>query len=364
MTLFPCIMLIAILSSVHPWRAPTRPTSSVPSWTKLGAEDCPPRLRLFLAGLAALLTTLGPAAGADRPLRIVAIGDAPYRIPSDDARFAQLIAAVNRSAPDLVLHVGDIKDGDSPCSDATFERIRGHFETVDAPLLYTPGDNEWTDCHRAGMDPVERLAALRRLFFATPGSLGRRTLALTRQSEAPAALSYPENVRVVLSDVVVVTAHVVGSNNNRRRGQPEALAEHRNRDAATAAWIRTGFTVARDTGARALVLAFHADPFTQGSGIPNDANRSGFAATLMALADGAAAFGRPVLVIHGDSHQYRFDRPFRDASGRPLANVTRLEVYGAPTVAAVTVTVTPGAEEPFRAQALWGDLPEADAGRR
>src|SRR5690606_35598316 len=42
-------------------------------------------------------------------------------------------------------------------------------------LVYTPGDNEWTDCHRSragGFDPLERLAALRSLFFARGEALG------------------------------------------------------------------------------------------------------------------------------------------------------------------------------------------------
>lgn len=368
-TLFPCIVGFILLSSVHPWRAPTRPTSSVPSWTRLGAEACPLRLRFLLAGLIALplwtgVPVFADASGSDVTLRIVAMGDVPYQPATDDARFARLIAAVNRAAPDLVLHVGDVKDGHSPCTDDRLVQVRDRFATVDAPLLFTPGDNEWTDCHRSGMDPIERLAALRRLFFAAPGSHGRRRLTAVRQSEATPAATYPENQRTSLGPVMVVTAHVVGSNNNRRPGHPAALAEHRARDVATAAWIRAGFAVARDTGSRALVLAFHADPFTRGNGLPNASNGSGFMATLAALADGAAMFDGPVLVIHGDSHRYRFDRPFRDTAGRPLPNVARLQVFGAPTVAAVAVTVSPTVDPPFRTATIWSDPPEPEADGR
>ena len=35
-------------------------------------------------------------------------------------------------------------------------------------MIYVPGDNEWTDCHRAnngGYDPLERLAFLRAMFY-------------------------------------------------------------------------------------------------------------------------------------------------------------------------------------------------------
>lgn len=292
------------------------------------------------------------------------MGDAPYQPPEDYARFERLIEAVNGEQPDLVLHVGDIKSGSSACSDAVFERIRSYFATIRAPLIYTPGDNEWTDCHRAGMDPIERLGALRRLFFAEPRSLGQDPLPLVRQSDGPGARPYPENLRVAIGDVMVVAAHVVGSNNNLRRGNAEALDEYRARNEATAAWIRAGFEAAGAAGSRALVLAFHADPFTHGNGLPAVTNRSGFAATLEALADGAARFGRPVLVIHGDSHRYRFDQPFRDGSARPLANVTRLEVFGAPTVGAVTVTVVPGLDAPFAVEPFTAPEIESGADRR
>lgn len=351
-TLFACVILLMILSWVNRWRVPARPTSSVPSRTKLGAEACPPRLRLFFA---AVLLAVPAGSAAAEPVRLVAMGDFPYEEPNDFPRFERLIAAINQDPPALVLHVGDIKHGSSPCSDAAFLRIRDSFSTVEAPLLFTPGDNDWTDCHRpaaGAMDPLERLAALRRVFFAPGQTLGRRALPATRQTDATPALPYPENLRLMAGAVMVVTAHVVGSNNNLRQGHRDALAEFRARDAATAAWIRSGFAAARGSGARAVVLAMHADPFAQGNGLPLASNRSGFAGTLAALADGAALFDGPVLVIHGDGHRYTLDRPFLDARARPLANVTRLEVFGYPTVAAVEVTVTPGADAPFRFRTL------------
>jgi hypothetical protein len=318
---------------------------------------------LFLA--AALLAM--PASALAEPLRLVAMGDFPYEEPNDFPRFERLIATINQDPPALVLHVGDIKYGSSRCADAAYLRIRDYFATVDAPLLFTPGDNDWTDCHRpaaGAMDPVDRLATLRRVFFAPGQDLGRRPLAVIRQADATPALPYVENARVVTSGVMVVTAHVVGSNNNLRQGHPEALAEFRARDAATAAWIRAGFAAARAAGVRAVVLAMHADPFAQGNGLPLASNRSGFAGTLAALADGAALYGGPVLVIHGDGHQYTLDRPFLDARARPLANVTRLEVFGYPTVAAVEVMVTPGADQPFRFRPLAAPEPIPGADQR
>ena len=46
------------------------------------------------------------------------------------------------------------------------------------PLVYTPGDNEWTDCHRTsngGYTPTERLDVIRTTFFPQPGlTLGKQ----------------------------------------------------------------------------------------------------------------------------------------------------------------------------------------------
>src|SRR3546814_10678804 len=120
-TLFPSIVPSFVLSWVNRWRVPARSTSSVPSRTRLGAEASPPRLRLFLT--AALLAA-GTGTAVAEPLRLVAMGDFPYEEPRDFQRFERLIAAINRQPPALVVHIGDIKHGSSPCSEATYRRIQ------------------------------------------------------------------------------------------------------------------------------------------------------------------------------------------------------------------------------------------------
>ena len=48
-----------------------------------------------------------------------------------------------------------------------------------------------------------------------------------------------------------------------------------------------------------------------------------------------------MLVVHGDTHWFRFDKPLVDPrSVRRIDNVTRLEVYGSPFVNWIYVTVT------------------------
>jgi hypothetical protein len=125
------------------------------------------------------------------------------------------------------------------CSDAVFQNRLDLFDEFDAPFVFVPGDNEWTDCHRAhngSYDPLERLDRLRAMFFQTDQSLGRRTLTLDRQSADPLYGKFRENVRWVVGNVVFLGLHVVGSNNNLGR-TPSADAEYVERNAADLDWL-------------------------------------------------------------------------------------------------------------------------------
>src|SRR2546426_6853387 len=48
-----------------------------------------------------------------------------------------------------------------PCTDAWFEARKRQFARLEHPFILLPGDNDWTDCHRTGFDPMERLAEWR-----------------------------------------------------------------------------------------------------------------------------------------------------------------------------------------------------------
>jgi hypothetical protein len=126
--------------------------------------------------------------GAQR-LTFALLGDTPY----DDAQRAQfpaLVDAVNADpAIRLVLHAGDVKSGSTTCDDARFADLAALYDTFRDPFVLTPGDNEWTDCHRTaagGYLPTERLEAVRRYFFPEPGrTLGRREMSVQTQADDP-----------------------------------------------------------------------------------------------------------------------------------------------------------------------------------
>ncbi len=273
-------------------------------------------------------------ASAVEPVRFVAIGDLPYGGTLERVRFAALIQAINAEAPDFTVHVGDIKSGATLCSDARFYSIAALFEGFAQPLVYTPGDNEWTDCHRekAGrFEPRERLARLREIFFATPFQLGAPGSGRAGQADDPDHAAYVENQRWEQGGVVFATLHVVGSFDNARR-QPKEFAARR---AAALAWLGDAFARAGAIDARAVVLFFHADPFHVTDRVRNEA----FTGFLDAVAGFAAVFGGPVLLVHGDSHRFVLDRPLRTADGALLNNVARLQVWGPGATRAVIVSV-------------------------
>ncbi len=325
-----------------------------------GGARQPGRMLRRAVWIAAVLALAWVPALA-QPFHFVALGDLPYG-PHDKAGppYRALIAAINRDRPAFSIHVGDIKSGSSVCSDEEFERQRGHFMLFDAALVYTPGDNEWTDCHRhsnGSFEPVERLQLLRRLFFTPGRSLGQKPLPLENQSGLmPPHGRYVENQRWSHQGVMFITLHVVGSNNNLDRKRPAAVAEHQERDVANIAWLRDSFARAQAQDVRAMVVAMQANPlgFVNFSGLV--AADSGFhrsiGQTLLPLVR-AAAF--PVLLVHGDTHSFRFDQPFV-LDGQPLP-LQRLEVPGERDVRAVRVEVDLSRPQPFSVRLIEGESP-------
>ena len=71
-------------------------------------------------------------------------------------------------------------------------------------VVYTPGDNEWTDCHRrsnGGYDPLERLGKIRQLFYSPTKSRGMNPITLVSQAQMqPAYSAFVENQRWVYND--------------------------------------------------------------------------------------------------------------------------------------------------------------------
>lgn len=288
------------------------------------------RVLFALPGLAIAL-----AASARMAFSFGVIGDMPYSA-GEEPLVAAMLDQMGREPLEFILHVGDFKSGHSLCTDELYRERREMLDRSEHPLILTPGDNDWTDCHRftgGGFDPVERLKRLRSDFYTDQESLGRRRITLQRQSDDAKFAAYRENVRWTTQGVVFVALHVVGSNNNRGRSV-EADREFRERTLANADWLSRGFAEARRDGIRGLVVFLHANP-----GLERAAPMSGYIELVEQLRREAPKLKKPVLVIHGDTHAFRFDRPWAGEAG--LARLLRVETFGSPLLNWVRVDVDP-----------------------
>jgi Calcineurin-like phosphoesterase len=301
------------------------------------------------APLLALLTALAAAGcgGDDESsavlpgpgLTVAVIGDTPYG-DSQVANFPSDVERIDAQRDvDLVIHLGDIQAGPTRCTDAHLSRIRRNFDAFEKPVVYTPGDNEWTDCHqpnKGGHDPTERLGKLRSIFFGRPGrTLGGRPMRVEAQ-RAP----FVENVRWFRAGTVFTTLHVPGSNNDLEpwfgagAAGPEQREESRSRLRADLRWLDRAFDVATARKAVAVVVAMQADMWPERG---SSAAVSGYAPIVARLAERARAFHRPVLVLQGDSHEFRSDRPLMRGSPSHAVktaapNLSRIVVQGAESI--------------------------------
>ena len=264
-------------------------------------------------------------------------GDGPY-YPWEEPRARRLLADAEASAVDFLIHIGDILG--TPCSDEMMRERRSRLEGVKVPVVYTPGDNEWADCHAdeaGGYDPLERLATLREIFFDDPAtSLGACPMAVTSQAKDAGFAEFPENTRWDRGGFIFATLHIVGSFNATALfpGRDHRHdAEVRRRSGAALAWMDGVFREASSTGASGVVLAVHANVRLERGG------GGAYEPFVSALRNHVAAFPGEVLLIHGDTHDYRLDQPLTDDGGAVLENFTRLETFGSPDIGWVRVVV-------------------------
>jgi len=233
------------------------------------------------------------------------------RNDAERARFPQLVAAMN--AADLAFSVDDGGIGAAPgdCNDAAALAARDLLDRFRAPLVYTPGQTDWLDC-RAGDGPLARLGALRRIFFAADHSAGRDPMDLARQRPY-----FPENARWNEGPVTFATIHVIGESDGLGRGQSGEVAA---RHTAADAWLNGTFDEAERRSSAGIVLVWQADP-RFGRNTPAYNGLRG------ALRARTIAFGRPVVLVHGDGGYFRVDKPMVDEGGRRVENFTRVETF-------------------------------------
>jgi hypothetical protein len=372
-------------------------------------------IALVGAGAVALAVTFAATAGNGSPinpgsanvLTMAVYGDAPYGAkttpdtpngpnPQDPAQMLAtpaFIDSINADPKvDLVVHVGDIHSGSQYCTQAYDQAVFDLWTAYKDPLVYTPGDNEWADCHKAaegggtynggtlqidyvrdsggnlvdyaGGDPIANLGLIRSIFFPNPGhTLGGRDKQVVSQAQDfdpahPSDASYVENVIWEQSKVLFVTINLPGGSNNDNdvwygapTKSPAQVQEIAERTGADLRWLDAAFAQAQADDVQAVVIVAQADMWDPEKGA---AHQVGYEPIVAKVASHTTAFGRPVLMFNGDSHVYRSDNPL--SSSDPLhyihpaydvSNFHRVVVHGSTfPLEWLRLTVDPRADNP------------------
>jgi hypothetical protein len=319
-----------------------------------------------------------PGAGSAAPSTLAVYGDAPYGTSATDTSQTvatpAFISAVNADpAVSLVLHVGDIHSGKQFCTQAYDQTIFDLWKAYQRPLVYTPGDNEWADCHKvaegggaynaltqqidfvkdangnpvdyANGDPIANLALVRSIFFPQVGlSLGSQEIPVLSQAQIidsahPSDAAYVENVMFEQSKVLFVTLNLPGGSNNDDDiwyGAPSKSAaqvqEIADRTGADLRWLDLAFQQAQADGVVAVVIDTQADMWDSEKGA---AHQALYEPIVQSVATHTTAFAKPVLMFNGDSHVYKSDSPLSASDplnfmhpGYDVPNFHRIVVHG------------------------------------
>ena len=271
--------------------------------------------------LLAACAGLAPGKGA-ATFDFGVIGDMPYT-HAQEAEYARVIEDLNARSLEFVAHVGDMMFDPRPyernpalarmpATDENYAYVLGTFQTIRHPLVMTPGDNDWSDVvqyKKTKMDPLERLAKLRSMFYPKGKSLGQRAMAVENQ-----AAPYVENLTWKVQGLRFVTLHIVGSDDNAKT----SMEEHNAREAANIAWLRKAFAAAKAEGSPGLVIITQANPgfenrwtpsyaaryvrSVRGADAPKAPEPSPYDGILDALIEQLQDYAKPVLYVHGDTH--------------------------------------------------------------
>ncbi len=334
-------------------------------------------LRSILIPVALAVFPAGLAAQQSPNYDIALIGDMPYGT-ANEPRYERVIAEINKQGVEFTAHIGDTKSGSTRCDDSHYAKTLAWFNSFEKPLLYSVGDNEWTDCMRAnngGYNPLDRLSLIRRTYFTNNMSLGKNPIAVQRQSDDENYAAYVENAMLVKGPVVYVTIHMPGSNNNLEykltQGNPNPFydndREYTSRNAANIAWLRKAFQTARDTKSFGVMILAQANIFEAFMDTTTGATHSGFQDFVAALREETVKFKGEVVLVTGDSHYMRVHKPLTerypacvsqtgdckafdaalDARGNTILNFTAVEVPGSANVHWTLCHVRPGSRNLF-----------------
>jgi len=327
-----------------------------------------PQRRRFYAlafGLAAFASFAAPARAAE-PRFSFAVVSSVMKSAADEPSARRLIDAIGLDQRlSFVVYDGNIKGAEERCGDTLFDRRQQLLAASAIPLILLPGQHDWADCASdsdGDYDAAERLDFLRQTLYSDTTSLGRSTLALTRESEVARFHAFRENVRWETKDTVFVGLNVVGGNNHYSDAGGRN-GEFDDRAIASAFWLEHAAEYAKRHRAKALVIFVEADP--NFSRYEEHTDRfpwlrfarhrkpDGYLEFKRSLVDAAQTFRGPVLLIHHDAYTlekgFTIDQPLFNDKGERVANLTRIAIAPRdPTTQWIVLDVNYARPAPFR----------------
>lgn len=251
-----------------------------------------------------------------------------------------LMEKINMRQPSFVVHLGDFKSGRTDFKSNLFKDRRVLFSAIHAPLIYTPGDNDWVDGNskvKSIAKPMDRLRKLRRTFYQGDSAKDDAKLWVIRQE------GYPENAWWMKDDVLFIALHTIGKNNNRSKDR----AEFNTRNGANLSWLSSSIS---EVPHKAIVIFTHANLWQPGR---RRTVQAGFAPLVDQIGEIAASRKVPLLVMHGDKHKFLVDHPSSLSSDALyLSDLTRVQVMGDDDIRAVEITVTGNGKTSFTVRSV------------
>jgi hypothetical protein len=270
------------------------------------------KLGVFFLVIAVMTPETRSLARDGQPARtritFAVMGDIPYSA-EEYQLLRQQVAELPADA-EFVVHVGDIKTGQTPCEAKYYQDAADILKQSKIPVFILPGDNEWNDC----TDP-DSAWTLWTKHFDRFENHWKHPLPVKRQDKRG------ENFAFVRSEVLFLGINVVGG----RVHDPE---EWKKRHSENLEWTRQNLKQYRDSIA-CLVVFGHAFPLK----VHDD--------YFQGLSESAAEFKKPVLYLHGDGHRWIRNRPFA------ALNIERIQVDQGGIAPPIKVTITDDPKEPF-----------------
>ena len=259
------------------------------------------------SGMVLLMILLGanqPAWTQGQPIIFSATGDVPYG-SSEVSVFQQQMLNHNKYSPSAFLvHVGDILSGGSACNESVYSTVSGIMKTLAVPAYIAAGDNETVDCS----SPASGFNFFMKYFnnfeqnFCAPHFTERQS-------------ARPENWAFTMNGVLFIGINLAYGGS---AAQQQA-----------ADWVRQQLEAKVSTVRAAAVFA-HYSP-------------GNFSTFSTPFRQAAAAFGKPILFLHGHGHSWSTSYPF------PEKNILRVQVDNGGAEDPVEVTVTTDNSSPAAA---------------